>query len=322
VVPTLFGDAAGLALVTFCSMMLTSRSFASKNRYEVDGDREFAALGIANIASALSQGFAVSGADSRTAMSDASGGRTQVTGLVAAAAIGIVLLFLTGPLRYIPVAALGAVLVKAALSLMDLPSLRLIYRIDRREFGLSALSTIGVVAVGAIHAILFAVVLAVLRFVRLVSRPKVEILGEVQGFPGFHSIERHPEAVTTPGLVLMRFNAPIVFFNSPYFKRSVIAAADAAGGALRWLVLDMIPITLIDATGLYTAEELADTLRARGVVFAAAGRQTEWKLWAESRQRNPEDRKISIYPTFQEAISAYRKAEGVPARFTEAVDMD
>jgi MFS superfamily sulfate permease-like transporter len=322
VVPTLFGDAAGLALVTFCSMMLTSRSFASKNRYEVDGDREFAALGIANIASALSQGFAVSGADSRTAMSDASGGRTQVTGLVAVAAIGIVLLFLTGPLRYIPVAALGAVLVKAALSLMDLPSLRLIYRIDRREFGLSALSTIGVVAVGAIHAILFAVVLAVLRFVRLVSRPKVEILGEVQGFPGFHSIERHPEAVTTPGLVLMRFNAPIVFFNSPYFKRSVIAAADAAEGTLRWLVLDMIPITLIDATGLYTAEELADTLRARGVVFAAAGRQTEWKLWAESRQRNPEDRKISIYPTFQEAISAYRKAEGVPARFTEAVDMD
>jgi high affinity sulfate transporter 1 len=322
VVPTLFGDAAGLALVTFCSMMLTSRSFASKNRYEIDGDREFAALGIANIASALSQGFAVSGADSRTAMSDASGGRTQVTGLVAAAAIGIVLLFFTGPLRYIPVAALGAVLVKAALSLMDIPSLRLIYRLDRREFGLSALSTIGVVAVGAIHAISFALVLAVLRFVRLVSRPKVEILGEVRGFPGFHSIERHPEAVTTPGLMLMRFNAPIVFFNSLYFKRSVIAAADAAGGTLKWLVLDMIPITLIDATGLYTAEEVADSLRERGVIFAAAGRQTEWTLWAESKQRKPEDRKISIYPTFHEAIRAYHKAEGVPAGFTEVADLD
>lgn len=322
VVPSLFGDAAGLALVTFCSMMLTSRSFASKNRYEVDGDREFAALGIANIASALSQGFAVSGADSRTAMSDASGGRTQVTGLVAATTIGIVLLFLTGPLRYIPIAALGAVLVKAALSLMDISSLRLIYWIDRREFALSVLSTIGVVAVGAIHAILFAVVLAVLRFVRLVSRPKVEILGEVRGFPGFHSIERHPEALTTPGLMLMRFNAPIVFFNSAYFKRSVIAAADAAGGALKWLVLDMMPITLIDATGLYTAEEVADTLRARGVVLAAAGRQTEWKLWAESRQRRPEERKISIYPTFYEAISEYRKAEGVPAGFMDAANLD
>jgi len=322
VVPSLLGDAAGLALVTFCSMMSTSRSFASKNKYDIDGDQEFVALGAANIASALSQGFAVSGADSRTAMNDASGGRTQVTGLVAAAAIGIVLLFFTAPLRYVPVAALGAVLVKAALSLVDISSLRLIYRIDRREFGLSVLSTIGVVAVGAIHAILFAVALSVLRFVRLVSRPKLEILGEVQGFPGFHSIERHPGAMTTPGLMLIRFNAPIVFFNSPYFKRSVIAAADAAGGALKWLVLDLIPITLIDATGLYTAAEVADTLRERGVVLAAAGRQTEWKLWAESRRRTAEERKISIYPTFDEAINAYRRAECSPAGFKEVPDLD
>jgi len=321
VVPSLFGDAAGLALVTFCSMMSTSRSFASKNKYDIDGDQEFVALGGSNIASALSQGFAVSGADSRTAMSDASGGRTQVTGLVAAATIGIVLLFFTAPLRYVPVAALGAVLVKAAVSLIDISSLRLIYRIDHREFGLSVLSTIGVVAVGAIHAILFAVGLAVLRFVRLVSRPKLEILGEVRGFPGFHSIERHPDAVTTPGLMLIRFNAPIVFFNSPYFKRSVMAAADAARGTLKWLVLDMIPITWIDATGLYTAEEVADTLRERGVVLAAAGRQTEWKLWAESRQRDLENRKISIYPTFGEAIRAYRRAEGVSVGVTEVADL-
>ena len=98
-IPPLLGDAAGLALVTFSSMMLTSRSFAARNRYDVDADREFAALGMANIASAFSQGFAVSGADSRTAMNDASGGRTQVTGLVAAGTIAVVLLFFTGPLR-------------------------------------------------------------------------------------------------------------------------------------------------------------------------------------------------------------------------------
>jgi len=118
VVPSLLGNAAGLALVTFSSMMLTSRSFAAKNRYDIDADREFAALGAANIASAISHGFAVSGADSRTAMSDATGGRTQVTGLVAAGTIAAVLLFFTGSLRYVPVAALGAVLVKAAFSLV------------------------------------------------------------------------------------------------------------------------------------------------------------------------------------------------------------
>ena len=303
--PNLLGDAAGLALVTFSSMMLTSRSFASKNRYDIDVDREFAALGLTNIASALSQGFAVSGADSRTAMSDATGGRTQVTGLVAAATIACVLLFFTGPLRYVPIAALGAVLVKAALSLIDLGALRRIYRIDRREFALSVLSTLGVVAVGAIHAILFAVALALLRFVRLISRPKVEILGTVAGHAGYHSIERHPDAATIPGLMLLRFNAPLVFFNAPYFKREVIAAAETAGPSLKWLVLDMLPITMIDATGLYTADEVAGTLQERGVVLAVAGRQTEWHLWAEGRQLAPEGPKIQIYPTLGRAVAAY-----------------
>lgn len=309
--PVLLGDAAGLALVTFSSMMLTSRSFASKNKYDIDADREFAALGVANIASGLSQGFAVSGADSRTAMSDATGGRTQVTGVVAAATIAAVLLFLTGPLRYVPVAALGAVLVKAALALIDVPALRTIYKIDNREFALSVLATLGVVAVGAIQAILVAVVLAVLRFIRVVSRPKIEILGEVKGLPGLHSIERHPEAATIPGLILLRFNAPLVFFNAPYFKRGVMAAADAAGPSLKWLVLDMLPITLVDSTGLYTAEEVADVLRERGVLLAAAGRQTEWRLWAESRKRPSSDRKIRFYPTFREVIRAYQSVEAL-----------
>ncbi len=319
-VPSLLGDAAGLALVTFSSMMLTSQSFASKNRYDVNADREFAALGAANIASALSEGFAVSGADSRTAMSDTVGGRTQVTGLVAAGAIGIVLLFFTGPLRYVPVAALGAVLVKAALSLVEIPSLRTIYRIDRREFALSVIALLGVVAVGAIRAILFAVVLAILRFVRLISHPKVEILGKVKGFPGFHSIERHSEAVTTPGLMLLRFNAPIVFFNAPYFKREVLAAAQAAGPSLKWLVIDMLPITMIDATGLYTAEEVSDTLKQQGVVLSAVGRKTEWRLWAESHHRAPQDQKIQLYPTFREAIRVYRRSHGITNDSEEIVE--
>ena len=315
--PSLLGDAAGLALVTFSSMMLTSRSFASKNKYDVDADREFAALGVANIASGLSQGFAVSGADSRTAMSDATGGRTQVTGLFAAATIAVVLLFFTGPLRYVPIAALGAVLVKAALSLIDVPALRTIYKIDRREFALSVVATVGVVAVGSMRAILVAVVLAILRFIRLVSRPRIEILGEVKGLPGFHSVEHHPDAATIPGLILLRFNAPLVFFNALNFKRGVLAAADAAGPSLKWLALDMLPITLVDATGLYTAEEVADTLRERGVVLAAAGRQTEWHLWAESRKRAPTDRKIPFYPTFLEVIRAYQDLQAAPPSLHE-----
>jgi high affinity sulfate transporter 1 len=312
--PELLAEAAGLALVSFSSMMLTARSFASKNRYDIDSDREFAALGAANIAAAVSQGFAVSGADSRTAMNDTAGGRTQVAGLVAAAAIAAVLLFFTGPLRYLPIAALGAVLVKAAVSLVDHSNLRLLYRIDRREFALSLLATIGVVAVGAVPAILFAVTLALLRFVHLVSRPAAEVLGKVEGLSGWHSVERHPGAATVPGVLLFRFNAPIVFFNAPQFKREVLAAAEAAGPGLRWFVLDMIPVTLIDATGLYTATELVATLRARGVTFAVAGRLTEWDLWAAKRDWKPgSGGEFLRFPTMDAAVGAYRRNARSPA---------
>src|SRR5262249_50462332 len=276
----LVGAAAGLALVCFTSMMLTARSFAARNRYDIDPDREFAALGAANLAAALSQGFAISGADSRTAMSDASGGRTQMTGLVAAAAIALVLVFFTRPLSYVPIPALGAVLVGAAFSLVDVATLRFLYRVDRRELALSLLATLGVVAVGAIKAILVAVILALLRFIHLVARPSAEVLGEVAGHPGFHALARHPEAVTPPGLILFRFNGPIVFFNASHFKRSALAAAEIAGHELRWFVLDMLPVTMVDATGLETLRDAFDTLRARGVVVATAGRKAEWLGWA------------------------------------------
>ena len=304
-VAPLIANAAGVALIAFSSMIITARSFAARNRYDIDIDREFSALGAANIASALSQGFAVSGADSRTAMSDATGGRTRVAGLVAAAAIALVLLFFTGPLQHVPVAALGAVLVMAALSLVDLGTLKEIYRIDRREFGLSVITTLGVVAVGAIDAILFAVVLALLRFVRVVSRPAVEVLGEVPGMEGFHSIARHAEAQRREGLVIFRFNGPVVFFNAPYFKREALAAADAAGPGLRWFVVDMLPVTMVDATGLYAAQEVYETLEARGVVTVLAGRQTEWRQWSLRRGHAGISPRARFFPTVGEAARAF-----------------
>jgi MFS superfamily sulfate permease-like transporter len=307
--PHLCAQAAGVALIAFSSMMLTARSFAAKNRYEIDVDREFAALGAANIAAAIFQGFAVSGADSRTAMSDAAGGRTRVTGLVTAVTIAAVLLFFTGPLQYVPVAALGAVLVKAAFSLLDIQTLKHFYQVDRRELALSLVATLGVATVGAVQAILVAVILAILRFVKLVSRPKVEILGTVRGLPGLHSTDRHRDATTIPGLLVLRFNAPIVFFNAPFFKRSALEAAEAAGPDLRWFVMDMIPVTTIDVTGLQAATEVIEILRARGVVFIAAGRETEWRQWAESRRLKAGYRS---FPTLRAALKGYGQENRSP----------
>jgi MFS superfamily sulfate permease-like transporter len=302
--------------VLFTSGVLTARSFAAKNRYEIDVDREFAAFGVANLASAVSQGFAVTGADSRTAMGDAAGGRTQVTGLVAAATMALVLLFLTGPLRYVPIAALGAVLVFAAFSLFDVRSLRDLWQIDQREVGLSVLTTLGVVAVGAIDAILFAVALALARFIRLTARPRVEVLGPVEGLPGFHAIERHPDAKTFSGLALYRFNGPITFFNAPYFKQRALAVADAVGPELRWFVIDAIPISDIDATGLYALRDLEETLEGRGITLIVAGRRTEFLDWLRERGLYRSEHDQRIFPTLRQALRASRRetrpAEALP----------
>ncbi len=305
--PSLIASAAGLALVLFSSGVLTARSFAAKNRYEIDVDREFAAFGVANIAAALSQGFAVTGAASRTAMADSAGGRTQATGLVAAATIAAVLLFLTDPLQYVPIAALGAVLVFAAFSLFDIRTLRDIWKIDRREVGLAVLTMLGVVAVGAINAILIAVALALVRFIRLTARPRDEVLGKVDGLPGFHSIERHPGAKIFPGLALYRFDGPVTFFNAAYFKQRALAVADAAGPELQWFVIDTIPISHIDVTGLYALRDFRETLEARGATLVLAGRKTEFLNWLRETGLYRPEHEERIFPTLSQALKAYRR---------------
>jgi high affinity sulfate transporter 1 len=303
----IFASAAGIALVSFSSMMLTARSFAAKNRYDIDVDREFSALGAANIAAAVSQGFAISGADSRTAMADSAGGRTQVTGLVAAATIALVLLFLTAPLAYVPIAALGAVLIRASVGLMNLRALREFWRLDPHEFAISLIVTLGVIWIGAIEAILLAVALALLRFVRLTARPLVEVLGEVPGYPGFHSVVRHPDSRTTPGLVLFRFNGPVVFFSAPYFKRSALAAIEKAGPGVRWFVVDMLPLTSFDITGIHAARDLFEELKLRGIELVAAGRLGEM-IELQTRKGINDTSRLPIrrYSTLRKAVQAFR----------------
>jgi high affinity sulfate transporter 1 len=306
-VASLAAAAAGLALVVFTSGTLTARSFAAKGGYRIDVDREFAAFGAANISSALSQGFVVTGADSRTAVGVTAGGRTQVTGLVAATAIAAVLLFFTEPLRYVPVAALGAVLVFAAFSLFDVGTLREIWRYDRLEVGLSLITTLGVVAVGAINGILIAVALALARFVRQAARPRDEVLGKVDGLPGFHSIERHGTAAKTfPGLVLFRFNGPLTFFNSDYFKQRALAAIDTAGKDVRWFVIDAIPISDIDMNGLYALRDLNVELEARGTTLIFAGRRTEFLIWLRQIGLYRMELDNRLFPTLTQALKAYR----------------
>lgn len=310
--PTLLAEAAGLALVSYSTMMLAARSFADRNRYEVDADRELAALGAANIAAALSQGFAVTGTSSRTAISEAAGGRTQATGLVCAAALVLLLLYFTGPLRLVPAAAIAAVLVGAGLKLIDLRELASIRRIDPQEFWLSIIATLGVVIFGAINAILLVVVLSLLRFVRLKSRPVAERLGAAADVPGFVPLEQHPQAVAEPGLVLFRFNGPIVFFSAAHFKREALKAT--AGAEVRWFVIDMLPVSLVDTTGLYTLRDTFELLRARGIVVGVARREPQWMRWAAEPAFAGRLDGLRYFPTLRQAAQAYaEEVRGAPA---------
>ncbi|CAD5379578.1 SulP family inorganic anion transporter [Pseudomonas sp. OF001] len=299
----LVAAALGLALVSFSSMMLTARSFAAKNHYDIDADREFAALGAANLAAALTQSFAISGADSRTAVSDAAGGRSQLTGIIAALSIGLVLLFLSEPLRFVPIAALAAVLVMASISLLDLRGLLRLYRFSRIEFAFAMLATLGVIWVGAIKAILVVLVLSLIRFVMLSSRPRIDVLGKVAGISGFHPLANHPGATTWPGLLLLRFNAPLVFFNANYFRQQVERAVERAGDGLRWLVVDAMPITQSDVTGYFAVESLKATLREKGVQLVVAGRYREIAEWRRAHALEKDD--TLYFPTMRKAVKAF-----------------
>ncbi len=300
--PELLPSAAALALVSYASLIFSAQSFAAKNGYDVDADQEFAALGACNLAAALSQTFAISGADSRTAVGDANGSRTRLTGLIAAALVGVVLVVFTAPLQYVPLAALGAVLVFAGLSLIDVKTLRLIWRADRFEAAISVLATLGVVGLGITKGVLFAVVLALLRFIQLTARPGMDRLGTVDGMPGFHALGRHKTARPVPGLVILRFNAPLVFFNAGHFRKELLAAVAAAPVPPRAVLIDLLPMTRVDVTGLFTLREIGEALKRRDIALAGAGRATEWQHWLD--ERGFDDPAVAIYPTLRRAVHA------------------
>jgi MFS superfamily sulfate permease-like transporter len=167
------------------------------------------------------------------------------------------------------------------------------------------ITTLCVVAVGAINGVLIAVAIALARFVKQTARPRAEVLGKVEGFPGFHSTERHRSAKTFPGLTLFRFNAPLTFFNADYFRLRALAAADAAGPELQWFVIDAIPISDVDISGLYAFRDLRDALEARGVTLIIAGRKTEFLKWLQEIDLYRPDHEQRFFPTLRQALKAY-----------------
>ncbi len=305
----LFRDAAGIMLISFTSGVLTSKSFARRNGYTIDANQELIGFGACNLASGLAQGFPVTGADSRTAVNNAMGGKSQMAGVVAAGAMLLVLFFLTEPLALVPDAALAAVIMVSAAGLFDFQALRDLYAMSRRELLLSLITTLGALVLGVLSGVLLAVALSLIWLLYVGSRPHDEILGRMAGVKGFHNLERFPEATTIPGLLLYRFDSDLVFFNADYFKQRVNAAIAAAKTPIEWVVVDASPINVIDVTAIQKIDELREELAAQGVVLAHARAKSNLSrffhsAWATKRldaQMGQE------FPTLKAAVRAFRK---------------
>jgi len=305
----IFGAAAGLVLVSFTSGVLTAKSFARRNGYEVNANQELIGFGACNLASGLAQGFPVTGADSRTAVNNAMGGKTQMVGLVAGGAMLLVLLFLTSPLAYVPTTALAAVILVSAIGLFDLADLRLLYRMSYREFLMSVGTTLGVLMLGVLPGVLLAVALSVIWLLSVESRPSDAILGRVKGRKGFHSIADYPDAKTIPGLLLYRFNANLVFYNADYLKTRLRAAVAAQKTPVEWVVFDASSLNIIDVTGLRKFDELREEFAAVGVslYIARVKRHLERFFNEEFAKERRKAAKKRRFQTLKPAINAYLK---------------
>jgi len=267
----LLPGAAGLALISYTSGMVTCRGFASKNHYDVDSNREFIAMGVADIGAGLLQGFAISGADSRTAMNDSAGGKTQVAGLVTAAVLALTLMFFTAPLAWLPMAVLSAILMKAALGLFDLKGLRELRLVSPKEFWLCLITLLGTITVGVLPGVLVAVGVAVVLLLITVSRPHDAVLGRVPGTNAFLNAATHPGLQTYPALVIYRFDASLVFFNADHFRARVKTVIREATAPVKYFLLDTETMPLLDTTGAAALEQLRGELETTGINMAIAG---------------------------------------------------
>jgi high affinity sulfate transporter 1 len=264
IVPVLIGGFA-VAMVSFADTSVLSRSYAARLRTSVDPNQEMVGLGVANLAAGFFQGFPISSSSSRTPVAEASGARTQLTGVVGAVAVALLLLFAPNLLQHLPSAALAAVVIASAIGLIEVGDLIRIYRIQPWEFWLSIVCLVGVAVFGAIPGIGIAVVLAVIEFLWDGWRPHSAVLGRAEGIKGYHDITRYPDARRIPGLVLFRWDAPLFFANAEFFRERVLDAVATSPTPARWLVVAAEPVTSVDVTAADMLEDLDKTLHESGI---------------------------------------------------------
>jgi MFS superfamily sulfate permease-like transporter len=311
IVPVLIGGGA-VALISFADTSVLSRTYAARLGTKVDPNQEMVGLGAANLAAGFFHGFPISSSSSRTPVAEAAGAQTQLTGVVGALAVSLLLLLAPTLLAHLPYAALAAVVIASAIGLFEVGDLIRIFRIQPWEFWLSVVCFVGVAVLGAIPGIGLAIVIAVIEFLWDGWRPHSAVLGRAEGVKGYHDITRYPNARQIPGLVLFRWDAPLFFANAEFFKERVLDAVAKSPSPVRWVVVAAEPVTSVDVTA---ADMLADLDKAL-LDAAVELRFAELKDPVKDKLKRfgllaiiGEDK---FFPTIGAAVSSYLERYQVP----------
>jgi high affinity sulfate transporter 1 len=294
-----------VALVSFADTSVLSRVYAVRTRTHVDPSQEMVGLGATNLAAGFFQGFPVSSSSSRTPVAEAAGARTQLTAVVGALAVALLLLLAPDLLRNLPTSALAAVVIAAAIGLFEFADLRRILRIQRWEFWLSVGCTAGVVVLGVIPGIGLAILAAVIEFLWDGWRPHFAVLGRAEGVKGYHDIKRYPDARRVPGLVLFRWDAPLFFANAELFRERVLDAVEESPTPVRWLVVAAAPVTSVDVTAADVLAELDEILQAAEIELCFAEMKDPVKDKLKRFGLFTRLGKETFFPTLGTAVSAY-----------------
>lgn len=311
VVAELVPVSAAIALVAAADTSVLSRAFPGPGGVPSPPNRELAALGIANVAAGLFQGFPVSSSSTRTPVLAAAGARSRLAGLVAAAGVTLMIALVPGITARLPQAALAAVVIAACVSLLDVSGLVRFARVRPDEFVVATICLLGVVVLGVLPGILLAVAVSLAQFVWRNWQPYDAVLGRVAGVKGYHDVARHPDARLIPGLLLFRWDAPLFFANAGIFRRRLLDAVGRARPPVRRVIIAAEPITDIDTTACDTLCQVADELRGRDVELTFA--ELKGPVKDRLRRYGTFDRfgAAAFEPTLGRAVHAYLRDHDV-----------
>ncbi len=307
--PLLVAGALGIALVALTDTISTASSFAARTGQEVSGNGEMIGIGAANVAAGFFQGFPVSTSGSRTAVAAQAGAKTQVTGLVGAGLIVLMLVLVPGLLKNLPNPTLAAVVIAASLSLADIRGTLRLWRQRRVEFVLSVVAFLGVALLGVLEGIAVAVALSILNVFRRAWRPYQTTLGRIPGIPGQHDRQLHPEAEQMVGLEIFRFDAPLFFANARTFRDQIRRLA-ASEPRPRWILVAAEPVTDVDTTAADMLLELDQELNANGTFLVFAELKDPVRAKLERYQLIGPLEPAHFFPTLDAAVEAFRRQSG------------